>query len=308
MSITISHISKSYGTQKALDDVSVSIAEGQVVGLLGPNGAGKSTLMKVVTGFIRPEAGTVSVCGLDIATSPKEVRKIIGYLPEHNPLYTDMYVREYLSMVSGMYGKLGKSRGARVDELIEMTGLTPEAHKKIGALSKGYRQRVGIAQALIGDPKVVILDEPTTGLDPNQIVDIRALIRSLANERTVVLSTHIMQEVQATCDNLVIIDHGHIRAHGSVEQVLAMTHDSQVVEVTFDAEISPEQIERETGSKATVIGKNSFRVTSPATDDDLRILLFRFAVSHGAPLLHLTQRTDNIEDVFHKLTQETNIK
>ncbi len=171
MSIVISNITKSYGSQLALDGVSACIEEGQVVGLLGPNGAGKSTLMKIVTGYVRPDSGNVSVCGMDINSEPMGVRRLIGYLPEHNPLYLDMYVKEYLTMVAGMYGASDKT--SRVAELVEMTGLTPEAHKQIGALSKGYRQRVGIAQALIGDPKVVILDEPTTGLDPNQIVEVR---------------------------------------------------------------------------------------------------------------------------------------
>lgn len=310
MSLSIKNITKSYGTQRALDNVSVEIAEGQVVGLLGPNGAGKSTLMKVVTGYVQPDAGNVSVCGIDPTQEPTAVRRLLGYLPEHNPLYTEMYVREYLTMVVGMYAKEGerwqshKAMAQRVETLVEMTGLGPEAHKKIGALSKGYRQRVGIAQALAGNPSVVILDEPTTGLDPNQIIEIRQLIRSLASERTVVLSTHIMQEVQAVCDHLVIIDHGHIQAQGSVEDVLSIGAGGQVVNVTFDADIDAEDLANTLHAQVRTTGSNSFTVSTSGTDDDLRILLFRYAVSHGAPLLHLSQGGSDIEDIFHRLTQQ----
>lgn len=301
MSISIRNITKRYGAQLALDDVSVEISDGQVVGLLGPNGAGKSTLMKVVTGIIKADSGSVDVCGHDIMSESDEVRRLIGYLPESNPLNLEMYVREYLTMMASLSGVEDKAK--RVDELIDMTGLGPEAHKRIGSLSKGYRQRVGLCQALVGDPKVVILDEPTTGLDPNQILDIRELIRGLAHERTVVLSTHIMQEVEATCDHIVIIDHGHIKARGSVAEVLSLASEGrQVVDVEFYADIECQQLERELQAQATPTGPRRFRLTAPATDDDLRLTTFRFAVRHNAPLLHISAASEDIEDVFHQLT------
>lgn len=305
MSISIRGITKKYGSQLALDNVSLDTPTGQVVGLLGPNGAGKTTLMKIVTGYVRPDSGTVSVCGLGIDTDPMALRRTVGYLPEHNPLYPDMYVREYLAMVAGMYGVADKR--ARVGRLVEMTGLTPEAHKKIGQLSKGYRQRVGIAQALMGDPRVVILDEPTTGLDPNQVLEVRELIRGLASERTVVLSTHIMQEVEAICDHLVIIDHGQIRARGSVGEVLSMSAGGQVVDVEFGAPVEPGVLASELGAEVVPTSRGRFRLTASASDDDLRLTLFRFAVRRDIPLLHLSE-VGNIEDVFHKLTLQDDKK
>lgn len=305
MSISIHGITKKYGSQLALDNVSLDIPAGQVVGLLGPNGAGKTTLMKIVTGYVRPDSGTVSVCGLDIDADPMALRRTVGYLPEHNPLYPDMYVGEYLAMVAGMYGVTDKS--ARIGKLVEMTGLSPEAHKKIGQLSKGYRQRVGIAQALMGDPRVVIFDEPTTGLDPNQVVEVRELIRGLASDRTVVLSTHIMQEVEAICDNLVIIDHGHIRARGSVGEVLGMSAGGQVVDVEFGAAVDPGTLASELGAEVVSTSRGRFRLTASASDDDLRLTLFRFAAGRDIPLLHLA-KVEDIEDVFHKLTTQDDKK
>ena len=263
MSLSINSITKRYGSQTALNNVSIDIEDGWVVGLLGPNGAGKSTLMKIVTGYVSADAGSVRVCGHDIIEEPKVVRQLIGYLPEHNPLYTEMYVREYLEMVSGMYGVSdGSVRRKKADEMVEMTGLGREAHKKIGALSKGYRQRVGIAQALICDPKVVILDEPTTGLDPNQIVDIRQLIKELGKERTVVLSTHIMQEVEAVCDHLVILDRGDIKAQGPINEVLTIAKGGQIVDVEFFAEIENRaRVEKELGVRIKRIGEHEYRVS-----------------------------------------------
>ena len=218
MSISINHITKQYGEQLALNDVTLTINKG-IVGLLGPNGAGKSTLMKIITCFIPPTSGTVSVEGHDVMDDPMAVKRIVGYLPEHNPLYLDMYVREYLEFVAGVHQLKGEAAHKRIEAMIDETGLGIEAHKKIGALSKGYRQRVGLAQALLGNPQLLILDEPTTGLDPNQLVEIRALIRDLGKERTVILSTHIMQEVSAMCDRVVILDHGEIKADQAIEQI-----------------------------------------------------------------------------------------
>lgn len=212
MSIIVKNLTKVYGKQKALNDVSLSIEDGEIVGLLGPNGAGKSTMMKILTCFIPPTSGDVKVCGYDIFDNPMEVRRSIGYLPEQNPLYYDMYVREFLLFVAGIHRIEKKLRRERVEEIIELTGLSKEVNKKIAALSKGYKQRVGIAQALIHDPEVLILDEPTTGLDPNQLVEIRNLIRQVGKTKTVLLSTHIMQEVEAVCSRVVIINNGRLVA------------------------------------------------------------------------------------------------
>lgn len=217
--IDIKHITKVYDTQKALDDVSFAVHPGEIVGLLGPNGAGKSTLMKIITCFIPPTEGEVTICGHSIYNDPLAVRNLIGYLPEHNPLYLDMYVREFLQFSAGLYGL--KQPKQRAEEMIELTGLTPEANKKLGQLSKGYRQRAGLAQALIHDPQVLILDEPTTGLDPNQLEEIRALIRKTATTKMVILSTHIMQEVEAICNRAVIINHGRIVSDDTIGNLSA---------------------------------------------------------------------------------------
>lgn len=303
MSISIKNVTKRYGAQTALDDVSLEIGDGQILGLLGPNGAGKSTLMRVVTGFVKADAGTVTVCGHDIDKEPLAIRSLTGYLPESNPLNVDMYVREYLTMMASLSGV--KDKGRVVEELVNLTGLTPEAHKRIGSLSKGYKQRVGISQALIGDPKVVILDEPTTGLDPNQIIEIRELIRSLSANRTVILSTHIMQEVEATCDHIVIIDHGKIKASGPVAEVLGLAAEGrQAVDVEFESDIDPERLGHELQAKVEKTGERRFRLTAPSTDDDLRITLFRFATRHNNPLLHLSAKSEDMEDVFHRLTAD----
>lgn len=222
MSISAANVSKSYGPQKALDSVSFDITQGEIVGFIGPNGAGKSTMMKIITGYIAPDQGSVSVCGLPAGPGAVEMKRLIGYLPENNPLYPEMYVREYLRYVADIY-KLGNEAKRAVNEVIDRTGLGPEQGKKIGALSKGYRQRVGLAQALIHDPAVLILDEATTGLDPNQIIEIRNLISAVGKEKTVMLSTHIMQEVEAICSRVIIINHGKIVADGSVAEISALS-------------------------------------------------------------------------------------
>ncbi len=215
MSIEVKNITKNYGAQKALDNVSFSVKNGEIVGFLGPNGAGKSTLMKILTTYITSDEGSASVNGNDVVTSQKEVQKSVGYLPEHNPLYLDLYVREYLAFNADVY-KVDKSR---IEEVIQLTGLTPESHKKIGQLSKGYRQRVGLATALLHNPEVLILDEPTTGLDPNQLVEIRQVIKNVGKDKTVFLSTHIMQEVEAICDRIIIIHHGKIVADQKISEI-----------------------------------------------------------------------------------------
>ncbi|MDD2530217.1 MAG: ATP-binding cassette domain-containing protein [Bacteroidales bacterium] len=218
MSISIQNLTKLYNEQKALDNVTLEINKGEIVGLLGPNGAGKSTMMKIITCFIPPTQGNVKVCGYDIFDNPMEVRKKIGYLPEHNPLYLDMYVREFLDFIAGIHG-LGKQKKERIEQMVEMTGLTKEVNKKIGTLSKGYRQRVGIAQAMIHDPEVLILDEPTSGLDPNQLVEVRDLIKNAGKDKTVLLSTHIMQEVEAVCDRTIIINNGQVVADDNTKHL-----------------------------------------------------------------------------------------
>ncbi|HCT70234.1 MAG TPA: gliding motility-associated ABC transporter ATP-binding subunit GldA, partial [Bacteroidales bacterium] len=241
MSITVSNISKQYGQQKALDQVSFSIKPGEIVGLLGPNGAGKSTMMKIITCFIPPTAGDVSVCGFDIREQSLEVRQKVGYLPENNPLYTDMYIREYLEFVAGVH-QLGKNTAKRVDEMMEVTGLMPERKKKIGALSKGYRQRVGLAQAMIHNPEVLILDEPTSGLDPNQLAEIRNLIIEIGKEKTVMLSTHIMQEVEAMCSRAIIINSGKIVADDSTGHLLNSNENTEQIAVEFDKDVKPSML------------------------------------------------------------------
>jgi len=228
MSISVQNVTKVYGTQKALDQVSFEAHPGEILGFLGPNGAGKSTMMKIITGYITPTEGDVKVCGLDIWEHSLALRKKIGYLAENNPLYTDMYVREFLEFIAGIH-KIS-NRKSRIDEMLQLTGLNPEAHKKIGALSRGYRQRVGLAQALIHDPEVLILDEPTSGLDPNQLVEIRALIQDCGKTKTVLFSTHIMQEVEAVCDRVMIINKGKIIADGKVENLYDLTRTKSMEE------------------------------------------------------------------------------
>ena len=222
MSILVKDLTKIYGEQKAVDNISFEIKTGEIVGFVGPNGAGKSTTMKILTGFIPPSSGEAKINALDLIENSLEIRKHIGYLPEHNPLYHEMYVKEYLEFVAGIYN-LGKNTQSRIEEIIEQTGLTIEQKKKIGALSKGYRQRVGLAQALIHDPSILILDEPTSGLDPNQIIEIRNLISEVGKEKTVMLSTHIMQEVEAICDRIIIINKGKIVADDSIESIYSHT-------------------------------------------------------------------------------------
>ena len=233
MSIQVKHISKKYGSQLALDDVSFEIPKGKIVGFIGPNGAGKTTAMKIITGFMPPSSGDVLVNDMDVVENDLEIKKITGYLPESNPLYTDMYVREYLSYIAGVYG-LRKRASSLVEDILKRTGLQPESHKKIRALSKGFRQRVGLAQALIHDPEILVLDEPTSGLDPNQIVEIRGLISELGREKTVMLSTHIMQEVEAICDRVIIIDRGRIVADESMEGQSGKKLEEKFRELTGD--------------------------------------------------------------------------
>jgi ABC-2 type transport system ATP-binding protein len=302
MSIVVQGVSKFYGEQKALDNVSFEIKSGEIVGFIGPNGAGKSTMMKVITGFIPASSGKVTVNGLAVEADNLEVKKQIGYLPENNPLYPEMYVREYLGFVASIY-KSGMSAKKQIDNIIELTGLVPEQNKKIGSLSKGYRQRVGLAQALIHNPAVLILDEATTGLDPNQIVEIRNLIKEAGKEKTVMLSTHIMQEVEAICDRVIIIDKGVIVADEEKSKIYSkIKRPKQVIEIEFDKDItdlSLAQIENVSSIKKI---RNNVWLIETEGDEDIRPLLFNFAVKNNLTVLSLNKQENNLEEVFRQLT------
>lgn len=302
MSIEVKNISKVYGKQFALDDVSLSISTGEVVGFLGPNGAGKSTMMKILTTYINPTMGEAWVGGHQVVDESMDVKKKVGYLPEHNPLYLDMYVREYLMLVAGLYGL--KNKKARVDEVIDQVGLGIEAHKKIQALSKGYRQRVGLAQAIIHDPEVLILDEPTSGLDPNQLVDIRSLIKELGKKKTVMLSTHIMQEVEAICDRVIIINKGRIVADKDAKSIVSISKEKgQVLEVEFSDQVLSAELEKIEGLiDVTYLQGNTFEMTGEETVD-LRKNVFDWAVANGYTILSQNLKQRSLEEVFKELTK-----
>jgi ABC-2 type transport system ATP-binding protein len=296
MSLEVTALSKSYGTQKALDNITFSVQKGEIVGFLGPNGAGKSTLMKILTTYINSDSGSAAVNGFDVATDAYSVQKSIGYLPEHNPLYLDLYVKEYLAFNADIH-KVAKSR---IQEVIELTGLTPESHKKIWQLSKGYRQRVGLANALLHNPDVLILDEPTTGLDPNQLVEIRQLIKNVGRDKTVFLSTHIMQEVEAICDRVIIIDKGVIVTDKKLNQI--KTDKEQILEVEFDLKIDEQLIAKLPNLTAY---KNIHDLVWELTfvaDTDMRPAVFDFAQENGLKTLQLNQKNKNLEAVFREMT------
>jgi ABC-2 type transport system ATP-binding protein len=301
MSIKVQGVTKKYGTQLALNNVSFSISQGEIVGFLGPNGAGKSTMMKIITCYLPPSEGKVDVCGFDVMEKSIEARKCIGYLPEHNPLYTEMYVREYLSFVAGIY-KVPDSR-KRADEMIDMVGLEAEAHKKIEALSKGYRQRVGIAQAMIHNPRVLILDEPTSGLDPNQLAEIRDLIIRIGREKTVMLSTHIMQEVEAICSRAIIINKGQIVADKPTSQLReTIQGNSYQLEVEFSEHIS-EKIFAHLRMIASIhsIGENKWLIEIEGSQD-IRREIAEAAASAKITILTMVKREQKLEEVFKQLT------
>jgi ABC-2 type transport system ATP-binding protein len=302
MSIVVQSVTKLYGEQKALDNVSFEVKTGEIVGFLGPNGAGKSTMMKIITGFIPASSGKVSVNGLEAGTDNQEVKRQIGYLPENNPLYPEMYVREYLGFVAAIY-ETGVSRKIQIDNIIEMTGLVPEQKKKIGALSKGYRQRVGLAQALIHNPVVLILDEATTGLDPNQIVEIRNLIKEAGKEKTVMLSTHIMQEVEAICDRVIIIDRGVIVADEEKSKIYSVIKNpKQIVSVEFDRSIDEHLLSIIPGIKAIRLINGKTWLIEAEGEEDIRPGIFRFAVNNNLTVLSLQRQENNLEEVFRHLT------
>jgi len=301
MSISVSSLTKIYGTQRAVDNISFSLKKGEIVGFLGPNGAGKSTTMKMITGYLPPSGGSISVCGIDVAKDPMTVHKKTGYLPEANPLYYDMYVREYLEFTAGIH-KLGSDSKPRIEAMISQTGLSKEAHKKIGALSKGYKQRVGLAQAMIHNPEVLILDEPTSGLDPNQIVEIRELIAEIGKEKTVLLSTHIMQEVQAMCNRVIIIASGKIVADDNIESLKQVNTQGAII-VTFDKEPAPALFKelKNTTSYASA-GNNSWKLLSNKPDE-LRKEIMQWALQHDLNIASIQKETQSLEDVFRTLTK-----
>ena len=298
MSIEVNQLTKLYGDQKALNAISFKINKGEIVGFLGPNGAGKSTMMKILTTYIDASEGEAKVNDFDVQKNALEVQKLVGYLPEHNPLYLEMYVKEYLAFNADVYNV----EKARIDEVIELTGLKPEAHKKIGQLSKGYRQRVGLATALLHDPEVLILDEPTTGLDPERLGDIRHLIKSLGKEKTVFLSTHIMQEVEAICDRVIIINKGQIVADKKLSELKA--DQQQIIEVEFDYRVEDAFLNR---LKHIQTVKNthdfSYELTF-STKEDMRPSVFDFAHDNGLKILQLNQKNKNLESLFRELTVE----
>jgi ABC-2 type transport system ATP-binding protein len=303
MSIVVQGVTKLYGEQKALNNISFEVKTGEIVGFIGPNGAGKSTMMKIITGFIPASSGQILVNDLEVGTDNLEVRKEIGYLPENNPLYPEMYVREYLGFVASIYNT-GVSKKKLIDNIIELTGLIPEQKKKIGSLSKGYRQRVGLAQALIHNPGVLILDEATTGLDPNQIVEIRNLIKEAGKEKTVMLSTHIMQEVEAICDRVIIIDKGIIVANEEKSKIYSVIkRPKQVIHVEFENDIK-EALLLEIANVNTVrqIKKNTWLIEAEG-DEDIRPLIFNFAVKNNLTVLSLQKQESNLEEVFRHLTK-----
>ena len=297
MSIEVQNISKSYGAQKALDNVSFSVKKGEIVGFLGPNGAGKSTLMKILTTYINADEGNASVNGYDVNENQKAVQQSVGYLPEHNPLYLDLYVREYLEFNADVY-KVAKSR---IEEVIQLTGLSSERHKKIGQLSKGYRQRVGLATALLHNPDVLILDEPTTGLDPNQLVEIRNVIKNVGKNKTVFLSTHIMQEVEAICDRVIIINNGKIVTDKQLDKLVSDIA-GQVIEVEFDKEIEEVLFSKLSDLKIFKNTHDKVWELTFETETDMRSAIFDFAQENGLKTLQISLKNKNLEAIFREKT------
>ena len=296
MSITVQNITKTFGSQKALNNVSFTINKGEVVGFLGPNGAGKSTMMRILTTYYKADNGDASVNGFDVLEAEKDVQKSIGYLPEHNPLYLEMYVKEYLAFNADVYNV----DNSKINDVIEQTGLSPEAHKKIGQLSKGYRQRVGLAAALLHDPEVLILDEPTTGLDPNQLIEIRKLIREIGKEKTILLSTHIMKEVEAVCDRVIIISKEELVADKKLEELREA--EEQIIEVEFDYRVEEQLLQQMPNvSHVKNTGGFVYEITF-GTSKDMRPAVFDFAHDNKLKTLQLSRKNKNLESLFTELT------
>ncbi len=301
MSISVQSLTKIYGTQKAVDNISFELSKGEIVGFLGPNGAGKSTTMKMITGYLPATSGTISVCGYDVQDKPMEVRKRVGYLPEANPLYYEMYVREYLEFSAGVH-HLGKQAKERIEEMITLTGLTKEAHKKIAALSKGYKQRVGLAQAMLHDPEVLILDEPTSGLDPNQILEIRDLILRIGKQKTVLLSTHIMQEVQAMCSRVLIISNGKLVANDSIETLQQNKLQQNALIVSFESTVDTKLFGKlKYADSYNNIGEHTWRFITKKPEE-LRKEVMQLALQNDLNISALQTETQSLEDIFRTLT------
>lgn len=298
MSIVVDNLTKLYGDQKALDGISFSAEKGSITGFLGPNGAGKSTTMKIATGYIQSTSGTIRVAEVNVLTHPIKVKRLTGYLPEHNPLYLDMYVREYLRFIASAYGLKDKKK--RTEEIVERCGLSLEQHKKIRALSKGYRQRVGLAQALIHDPEVLILDEPTSGLDPNQLVEIRKVIKEASADKTVILSTHIMQEVESLCDKVVIINKGQIVADDKVNTLKSEAETKVSYKVEFEKAVDPQPFEA-VGLEVVKENDFTFRV---AAKTDPRKQIMKIATEQSLPLVSIAKEEQSLEGIFQELTKE----
>ena len=302
MSVIVENLTKIYGEQHAVDNISFEAKKGEILGFLGPNGAGKSTTMKILTSFIPQSSGKATVCGFDVEKDAMELRKKIGYLPENNPLYKDMYVEEYLLFIAGLHKVSNKK--AAVEEMIERTGLSPERHKIINSLSRGYKQRVGLAQAMLHNPEVLILDEPTSGLDPNQLVDIRNLIKELGREKTVIFSSHIMQEVQALCDRVIIINKGKLVANDSIEDLRKKVAGETLITVEFLGNTNADILKKIKNIQSVkALSKNSYQLSS-SSENDARPEIFKFAVDNNLVLLEMHSEISSIEDIFQKLTKE----
>ena len=304
MSLVIQNLTKIYGEQKAINNISFTVQTGEIVGFLGPNGAGKSSTMKIATCYLPPTEGRVLVGGFDVVEQPMKVKQITGYLPEHNPLYLDLYVHEYLAFIGGLYGLRGARLKERTMEMIELCGLTNEQNKRIETLSKGYRQRVGLAQALLHDPKVLILDEPTSGLDPNQLVEIRKLIKDISRNKTVIFSTHIMQEVQALCDRVVVINKGELVADDTLTNLLRRDGKGTTLLAEFEGNVTAQQLSALKGVRqVTVVEGFKFRIATDG-ESDLRPEIFRFAADNNLSLIGLKQEESSLENIFRELTAQ----
>lgn len=303
MSVVVSHLTKKYADQLAIDDLSFDAIPGEILGFLGPNGAGKSTTLKIITGFVEPSQGQVTVCGCDVLSDSVSARGKIGYLPENNPLYLEMYVHECLQFIGGLHNVTGSGLRSRIKKMVDLCGLGSEQNKIIGSLSKGYRQRVGLAQALLSDPPVLILDEPTSGLDPNQIIDIRNLIKEVSKEKTTIFSSHILSEVQALCDRVIIINKGKMVLNERASDLHLSITQSKTLVVEFEQSIPLAELEAIPGVmevKALETGKYQLRVDA---DKDIRPMVFRFASEKGKTLVELREKEGSLEDIFHQLTQ-----
>ena len=300
MSISVNNLSKNYGSQKAVNQISFTVNKGEIVGFLGPNGAGKSTTMKMITGYLKADAGDIEVCGIPVLEDSIDTKKKIGYLPEANPLYAEMYVREYLRFIAGVH-KIPDTV-SRIEKVIDMVGLTPESNKKIGQLSKGYKQRVGLAAALVHDPEVLILDEPTSGLDPNQITEIRDLIKKLGQNKTVLFSSHIMQEVEAICDRVIIINKGNIVADDKLQNLQKLSGGSQYIIVEFKSAVDIELLKKLPGAISVKNTQQSIFNIQCSNAEELKKELLKLSIAHNLDIVSLQSETQNLESVFKSLT------